>query len=129
MKKRSAFCKFWIVFLFLCGFACIVNGLNAWEEKELIYGTVEHTYIADGKNSPASPMCRVSWVDKDGDRHINGMPDDANYEEGDLYPIWVDAESHSREILSVKEGIAGLIIGGVTFIGGIVIIKKTGSNY
>ncbi len=124
MKKKSGFRKFWIIFLFLCGLVCIFRGFDAWGEKELIYGIVEHTYIADSKNSPSSAMCSVSWVDKDGDRHVNGMPDDADYEAGDSYPIWVDAKSHSREMPSVKEGIAVLVIGGIMWIIGIILWRK-----
>lgn len=72
-------------------------------------------------------MCRVTWYDKDGEKHTNGMPNNNDYEVGDYYIFEVDAETNSHEVKSNGEIIVAFIIGLIMCIV-CVIIWRAKSN-
>lgn len=86
MKKKSSgwFAKLVLVLVFLAGLCMMANIAMMSEETEVIEGIVEHTYTsgAHGKNGgtiASTPMCRVVWYDKDGEKVVYGMPNDREY--------------------------------------------------
>lgn len=116
--KFGIISKIILIFVFLMGLIMMCNIASLNEEAELIYGIVENTYTSrthngtrHGGSFSGAPMCSVTWYDKDGDKHTNGMPNDNDYEIGDYYYFEVDAETNSYEIRSNAELIVMAVIG------------------
>lgn len=118
MKKNSGgwFTKFILILVFFGGFCMMMNIFSMNEATELVEGTVEHTYTsgATGKRGgriASTPMCRVVWYDKDGEKVTYGMPNDKDYEVGDSYFFEADAETNHFPVKSKGEHIVAFIIG------------------
>lgn len=133
MKKKPIYgfgTKLFLTVLFIIGFFMFCNLFMMFEETEEIEGTVEHTYYSRYYNWPlkrsskGTPMCRVVWYDKDGDKVIYGMPNDAEYEVGDSYYLEVDVDTNRIPKRSLGEGIAATIIGLVLCTVSVIIWRK-----
>ncbi len=133
MKKKSTGLgsKIVLILVFFAGICMMASFFMAFEETELIEGTVEHTYMSGAANGirPGGsiaevPMCRVVWYDKDGEKVIYGMPNDKDYEVGDSYFFEVDVATHHYPKRSVGEGVAGLIIGIIVCVVCVLIWKN-----
>ncbi len=120
MKKKTTYglgTKLILIVMFIFGFLMVINIVFLFKETEEIEGIVEHTYISRNYNvvtrtsSQGSPMCRVVWYDKDGEKVICGMPNDKGYEVGDSYFIKVDVDSNRIPEHSVGEVIIAVIAG------------------
>ncbi len=120
MKKKTTYgfgTKLILIVMFICGLLMVINIVFLFEKTEEIEGIVEHTYISRNYNavtrhsSQGSPMCRVVWYDKDGEKVICGMPNDKGYEVGDSYFIKVDVDRNRIPEHSVGEVIITVIVG------------------
>lgn len=119
--KFGIMSRIMLIIVFLAGLLMMSNIVFLNEETEFIYGTVVNTYTSRtasgtraGGSFQGSPKCSVTWYDKDGEQHTNGMPNNNDYEIGDYYLIEVDAETNSYEAKSNGEIIVMFVIGLIT---------------
>lgn len=127
MKKKSSglLSKIILILVFFMGICMICNVAYVFQETEEIEGVVEHTYMSGAANGvraaggsiAETPMCRVVWYDKNGEKVIYGMPNDKGYEVGDTYFVQVDVETNRIPKRTVGEGIVSVIIGLIACIG------------
>lgn len=110
--------KIILILSFFAGFCMMCNIAFAFEETEMIEGIVEHTYTSGahggkpaGGTIAETPMCRVVWYDKDGEKVTYGMPNDMGYEVGDSYFLEVDVETNRIPKRSVAECVVAAVIG------------------
>ncbi len=99
------------------------------ETEEIKAVVVKSWYSHNAKHRDGWKM-NIEWVDLDGNMHSYGSlsnPDQLDV--GDSYTMLVDAETHSRRILS-KEGNIAMVVMGVCLCSGsfILIIKCYGKE-
>ena len=133
MKKKATYglgTKLILIVLFLMGLLMVVNIAFLFEETEEIEGIVEHTYVGSYYNGVAkingkgAPMCRVVWYDKEGEKVIYGMPNDAEYEVGDSYFLEVDVDTNRIPKRSVGEVVFAVMIGLIICAVSVIIWKN-----
>lgn len=134
MKKKFSRLgtKIILILFFFIGFCLICNLAFSFGETEEVEGIVEHTYMSGAANGvraaggtiAETPMCRVVWYDKDGEKVIYGMPNDKDYAVGDSYFVQVDAETNRIPKRTAGEGVVSVIIGLLICIACVFIWRK-----
>ena len=109
-----------IGFLILCFGICIGIGFmsrifDITVETTEIEALVTNTFKSQGKYSDETPLMNIRWTDLNGEVQSDGsIVNDGHFKIGDYCTIFVDAETHSRRILTTAGSITMLIMGMVT---------------
>lgn len=104
-----------LILVFVVGLCMLCNIFFLHEETIEMEGIVEYTYMSGathkGRTIAETPMCRVVWYDKEGEKVIYGMPNNKDYEVGDSYFFEVDERTWRRPKKTSGEIILATIVG------------------
>lgn len=122
-KHKAFFIILCITFLFGIGsMAKITDLLIETDEIEAV--VVKSWYSHNTKHRNGWEM-NIEWTDLDGNMHSDGSlsnPDQLDV--GDRYTMMVDAETHSRRIISTKGNIFMFVMGVCLCSGSFILIIK-----
>lgn len=127
--KKGKLGFFFVSLFMIMGIIFMLNIFDLFVESVEIDAVVSHTYETEshhvGKtHTNGGPKMNIEWIDLNGEVQTEGSLYNRDYlEEGDTFPILVDAETQSRRVLTKGGSIVCFILGILFFLGGFGIMR------
>lgn len=126
-KKKLGF--FFLCLFLLVGIIFMLKIFDCLTKTTEIEAVVCHVYETDSHRvgkiyTHGGPRMVIEWVDLNGETHMDGSLYNEDYlEEGDIYPILVDAETQSKRVLNKGGSIVCFILGVFFTVGSLLIMR------